>query len=206
MHILNYDDIKDNIGNIFQEIIDDKICFVSLFQYDRNYINPIDIMNICAAFEFQFDITYPNYRNRNFKTIKKEMVEQLKLLSDKYKKNEKDFEIYQEILSSTNNYKDILKLKLEYALTEFEKLYKTKIREHIDIKFDFADDYKEMPSRIKNARNSLDHGNNKHIITYKELTDTILLRAITYSMILKVAGVKESNIMKCIRKFTRFGV
>lgn len=206
VHILNYDDIKDNIGNIFQEIIDDKICFVSLFQYDRDYINTIDIMNICAAFECQFDITYPNYRNNKFKTIKKEMVEQLKLLSSKYKNNEKDYEIYQEILSSTNNYKDTLKLKLEYALTEFEKLYKAKTREHIDIKLDFTEDYKEMPTRIKNARNSLDHGNTKYIIIYKELTDTILLRAITYSMILKVAGVKKANIMKCIRKFTRFGV
>lgn len=203
-HMISYDDINNNIGEIFNEIINDSICFVSLFQYDSNYINAIDIMNICAAFESQFEITYPNYRNKKFEKIKTEMVNQLSLMASKY--HDKDYEVFKEILTCTNNYKDILKLKIEYALNEFEKLYDEKVREHMDIKFDFTDDYKNMPTRIKDARNALDHGNNKYKITYKELTDTILLRAITYSMILKVAKVRKFNIMKCIRKFTRFGV
>lgn len=57
MNVLNYDDLKNNIQEIMQEIINDNICFTSLFQYDQNYINTIDIMNICAAFECQFDRT-----------------------------------------------------------------------------------------------------------------------------------------------------
>ena len=204
--VLNYDDIKENIGNIFDEIINDKICFISLFQYDKDYINTIDIMNICAAFESQFDVTYPKYRDDNFKKIKKEIINHIKLIEEKFSSDIKNKEVYDDILNSVKNYKDILKSKIEYALNDFEKLYNEESGKYMDIKYDFKDDYKEMPNRIKNARNSLDHGNNKTKITYKELTDTILLRAIVYFMILKSAGIDNYNIMNFMRKFTKFGV
>ena len=204
--ILNYDYLKDKIGEIFDEIINDNICFVSLFQYDKNYISAIDIMNVCAAFEGQFDKTYPKYRDKKFSAVKKDIIENLEIFKLGYKKNREEQKIIDEIMLAVNNYKDILKSKLEYALRDFEKLYDTKVREYIDIKFDFKDNYQDMPTRIKNARNKLDHGNTKVKINYDVLTDTILLRAITYFMILKTAGVSRKNIMKCIRKFTRFGV
>ena len=203
---MNFDDIKEKISEIFNEIINDNICFVSLFQYEENYISTIDIMNVCAAFESQFDKTYPKYRNKRFHIVKEDLVAELNMFKSNYKKDKKSQIILDEIILSVKNYKDILKSKLEYALEDFEKLYNTKVREHTDIKFDFKDNYKDMPTRIKNARNKLDHGNTKVKISYDVLNDTILLRAITYFMILKKAGLKRINIMKCIRKFTKYGV
>ena len=105
--VLNYDDIKENIGNIFDEIINDKICFISLFQYDKDYINTIDIMNICAAFESQFDVTYPKYRDDNFKKIKKEIINHIKLIEEKFSSDIKNKEVYDDILNSVKNYKDL---------------------------------------------------------------------------------------------------
>ena len=163
-------------------------------------------MNVCAAFESQFDKTYPSYKNKRFHKVKEDLLTELDVFKSNYKKDKESQMILDEITLSVKNYKDILKSKLEYALKDFEKLYNTKIREHIDIKFDFKDNYKDMPTRIKNARNKLDHGNTKVKISYDVLTDTILLRAVTYFMILKKAGLKRANIMKCIRKFTKYGV
>ena len=59
------------------------------------------------------------------------------------------------------------------------------------------------------ARNALAHGDKRQSdenfrINDDVLTDTILLRAIIYFMIFKSVGMKPVNIMKCIRKFTRF--
>lgn len=205
-NVLNYDDLKNNIEEIMQEIISDNICFTSLFQYDPNYINTIDIMNICAAFECQFERTYPKFKSKKFIDIKNDVLKQLKEFKLDYKKDKVSQEILDEIITSVKNYKDVLKSKLEYALADFEKLYTTKVRKYMDIKFDFKDNYKDMPSRIKTARNQLDHGNTNVKINYDVLTDTILLRAITYFMIFKSAGMNKTNIMKCIKKFTRFGL
>lgn len=206
MNVLNYDDLKNNIQEIMQEIINDNIYFTSLFQYDQNYINTIDIMNICAAFECQFDRTYPKFKNKKFNDVKNDILLNLKEFKLDYKKDKESQEILDGIILSVKNYKDVLKSKLEYALKDFEKLYTTKVRKYMDIKFDFKDNYMDMPSRIKNARNQLDHGNTNVKINYDVLTDTILLRAITYFMIFKSAGMNKTNTMKCIRKFTRFGV
>lgn len=205
-NVFKYDNLKEKIGEIFNEIINDNICFVSLFQYEKEYISTIDIMNICAAFESQFDKTYPKYRNKKFNCVKDDILTDLDFFKSTYKRDKKSQEITNEIILAVKNYKDILRSKLEYALIDFEKLYNSKYGENMSIKYDFKDNYKEMPIRIKNARNKLDHGNTKVEINYDVLTDTILLRAVTYFMILKKAGIKRADIMKCIRIFTRFGV
>lgn len=202
-NVISYDYLEDSIGNIMKEIIDDNICFTSLFQYDKDIVSYVDIMNICAAFESQFDVTYQNYKSDIFKKIKKDVVNSVKSMKDNYP-NEEELTIYNEILSGVKNYSDYLRNKIDFALFEFEKLY-DESKDLVDIKFDFKDDYKEMPKRIKDARNHLDHGSTYHF-NGSELTDTYLLRAITYFMILKHAGVDNNNIMKCIRIFTRFGV
>lgn len=201
--VIVYDYLENSIGNIMSEIIDNKICFTSLFQYDRNSVSYVDIMNICAAFESQFDVTYPDYKNDIFKKIKNDVVSNVESMKKNYKDKE-ELKIYNEILNGVKVYSDYLRRKIEYALSEFEKLY-DESKDPISIKFDFKDDYKEMPNRIKNARNHLDHGS-VYYFNGEELTDTYLLRAITYFMILKHAGVDNKNIMNCIRVFTRFGV
>ncbi len=200
--VISYENIKNNIPQIFDEIIEDNICFISLFQYEENVINTIDIMNICAAFESQFNITYKNYKDKNLKKVKKDILEAIENMKVNYSKIEDEY--YNNIYNCIKFYKDTLKSKLEYALLQFEKLYET-TKDPARIGYDFTDDYKEMPNRIKQARNDLDHGNNAKV-TYKELRDTQLLRAIVYMMILKKAGVKDEIIMRCIRKFTRLGV
>ena len=58
-------------------------------------------------------------------------------------------------------------------------------------------------------RNALAHGDKKNSdknfqINDDVLTDTILLRAITYFMFFKSINMNSDNILKCIRKFTRF--
>lgn len=201
--VIIYDYLENSIGDIMNEIINNNICFTSLFQYDRDFVSYVDIMNICAAFESQFKVTYPKYRCEKFLKVKKDIISNIKEMKSNYDDIE-ELEIYNEIFEGIDNYNDILRHKLEYALSNFEKLY-DESKDPVSIKFDFKDSYKDMPNRIKNARNKLDHGS-PYYFNGEELTDTYLLRAITYFMILKHAGVDNENIMNCIRVFTRFGV
>lgn len=193
-HTLIYDDLKSNISEIFEEIIDDKICFSSLFQYDEDFISSIDIMNICASFEKQFEVTYPNYKDDNFNLIKKEILKLVKENETTIVKNDNLKDYFDDIYNWIKVYKSNLKSKLEYALEDFEQLYiEENNKERIlDMKFDFGKEYKGMPSIMKEARNNLDHGNS-YELKVVNLTDTLLLRAIVYNMILKCAKVDNKN-------------
>ena len=87
-NIITYDLIKDNLSNLLQEIADNNICFRSLFNYESDKINSVDIMNICASFESQFNNTYPNFKNKDFKKVKKEIIEYLKIMPNNYNTSE----------------------------------------------------------------------------------------------------------------------
>lgn len=50
--VLDYAHISSKLNEIFELIYNDDICFISLFQYEADKISPVDIMNICAAFEY----------------------------------------------------------------------------------------------------------------------------------------------------------
>lgn len=197
-NIITYDLIKDNLSNLLQEIADNNICFRSLFNYESDKINSVDIMNICASFESQFNNTYPNFKNKDFKKVKKEIIEYLKIMPNNY--NTSELEEMNNIINGIKNYNDTLKSKLQYALEEFIKIYESGGGK---VNFDFGKDYINMPNRFKNARNALDHGNVKYELSNQEYFDVNLVRAIIYMMILKKIKLSDEQIKMCIRKIIK---
>ena len=193
-HIIPYSIIKENLGNLLQEIADNNICFRSLFNYEKDAITTVDIMNICACFESQFDITYPDFKNKTFKRIKKEIVNYVEKMPNNY--NDSELHEMNSIINGIRNFSDTLKSKLQYALEDFVETYE---KDKNRIEFDFGKNYIDMPNRLKNARNALDHGNTKYQLSNINYYDVELVRAIIYMMILKKINMPNEQIGKCVR-------
>lgn len=189
-NIIPYDLIKDNLSNLLQEIADNNICFRSLFNFEKDKINMVDIMNICASFESQFDSTYPN-----FKRVKKDVIKYITEMPNNY--NEQELDELNTIINGIKNYSDTLKSKLQFALDDFVKIYEG---ESGKVEFDFGKNYINMPDRFKNVRNALDHGNVKYQLTVQNYFDVDLVRAIIYMMILKKINMPNEQIKVCVRK------
>lgn len=194
--VFDYENIEMGIENLLDQIITNKICFRSLLNYHENEINTSDIMNVCAAFESQFGIHYPKFVNKHQKQVKRKMVTALENMRANYLDEEKIY--FDDILKGLKYYNDTFQNKLDLALAEFEQIYGEKIG------FDFFENYKTFPKRMKETRNALDHGNRDYIITNQMLMDVELLRAITYMLILKEAGIDDNNIKKCLIKMSRW--
>ena len=65
---LKYDDTESGLSKLLTMICNNEICFRSLFPCSSNEITYADIMNVCAAFELQFDISVKqNYKYLNEK-------------------------------------------------------------------------------------------------------------------------------------------
>ena len=203
-NIIPYSYIKENISSIFGEIANKGIRFISLFQYDKNVISSVDVMNICATFESQFGKTFPEvyeFDNKTFKETKEiitNIIEQLKIQPIF------DCKILSKFVRYNNDSKNTgsLKFRLNYALKAFEEMDIYKNNKKLNywefyIKRIGGENYKEMPKRMYNARNPLSHGGIPK--DRQALTDTILLRAIVYMLILKKADVIDENIIKCIK-------
>lgn len=56
---------------------------------------------------------------------------------------------------------------------------------------------------MKDTRSALDHGNTDYVITNQMFLDTQLLRAMTYMLILKEAGIDDQSIKRCIDKMCK---
>lgn len=197
-NIIPYSIIKDKLDNLLQEIADNNICFRSLFNYEKDKISTVDIMNICACFESQFDKTYPDFKNQNFKKVKREIVDYITKMPNNY--NYLELEEMNNIINGIKNYTDTLKSKLQYALDDFVNIYELGGGK---VKFDFGDNYVDMPNRFKNARNALDHGNIKYQLSNRDYYDVDLVRAIIYMMILKKIKMPSEQIKECIRKIIK---
>lgn len=195
--ILPYNNINKEIGNILNQIASNQICFRSLFNYHSNEIITYDIMNICAAFEAQFLISYPKFKDKEQSAIKARMVADLETKRSEYSGKEASY--FDDILNGLKNYNDTLQKRLQYALDEFTRVYGDD-----DTKFDFHDEYSTLPKRIKDTRNALDHGNYKYKLTPLMFRDVELLRAIIYMLILEQANMDEKNIKACLKKLSRF--
>ena len=195
--VFNYNNIKDGIENIFKQIITKQICFRSLFDSSTNEIHLHDIINICAAFESQFSLRNPKYNFKEQKEVKKKMINLLKESKESFSCGE--LEHFDYILQGFNNFNDTLKKRLEIALDEFINIYGEK-----NVKYGFKEDYHLLPERIKKARDALAHGNLEHPLTKSAFTDTELLRAIVYMLILQEAKIDDINIKECLQKMSRF--
>lgn len=194
--VLDYNYLKDGIGNIINLISSNKIYFRSLFCVDTDYITYSDIMNVCAAFESQYNSLYGDFKNKQQSNVKKKMI---KLITDQKASFANDeLSYYEDILQGFKNYRDSLKQRLESALSEFVEIYGD-----IHIQCDFEQNYADMPTRIKDARNALDHGNRNYSITYNAYWDSELLRAITYMLILKQANIPEKCMKPCLQKLSK---
>jgi len=191
--VLRYEDLKPGIENIFNQISENSICFRSLFSTNPNEIFLHDIVNICAAFESQFS----HYEDKEQKDVKKKMLKYLEQTREDYSDKEKEH--FDVILKSFSNVNNTLKKRLEIALNDFISLYREKY-----VEFGFKEDYSSLPERIVKARNAIAHGNLKHPMLIEAFTDTILLRAITYMLILRKAGISDKNIINCINKMSYF--
>ena len=197
-NIIPYELIKDNLSSLLQEIANNNICFRSLFNFEKGKINTVDIMNICASFESQFDNTYPNFKNNNFKTIKKDIIKYITEMPNNY--NEHELDEMSIIINGIKNYSDTLKSKLQFALDEFVKIYEDGGGK---VEFDFGKNYINMPDRFKNVRNALDHGNVKYQLSGQNYFDVDLVRAIIYMMILKKIDMPNEKIKVCVRKIIK---
>lgn len=92
------------------------------------------------------------------------------------------------LLVGIKNVKEILKKRIDIVLQEFVQIYGD-----LNIKCDFEEDYVNMPERIKNSRNALDHGNVEYKFERQMYWDAELLRAMVYMLILKTAGVSDKD-------------
>lgn len=195
--ILEYPFLKDNIGIIINLISSNKIYFRSLFSVDADLITYADIMNSCAAFESQYESFYGEFKDRKKKGIKKKMLKMITDNRDTFTPEEMPY--YEDILKGFSNYRDSLKQRIEHALAEFVEIYGVE-----DTKVYFEQDYINMPTRIKDARNALDHGNKNHLLSLNSFWDEELLRAITYMLILKQANVPSTSLKKCLTKLSKY--
>lgn len=196
-HVLKYKDIKECIGNIFDQISNNQVYFRSLFNEDDAIIHTYDIMNICAAFEAQFAALEPKFKDKTQSSIKKKMVNHL--MSHRTEYSDAEIVYFDSILEGVKNFNDTLQKRLQIALDEFIRIYG---EDNID--FDFFPEYRTMPKRIKDTRNALDHGNRSYQLTSLMFKDTELLRAITYMLILKKANMSDSNIRACLKRLSKF--
>lgn len=197
--ILEYSHLKNGVGDLINLIGSNKIYFRSLFGVDADYITYSDIMNVCAAFESQYFSLYCDFKDTKQSTIKRKMIKFITNNVDSFTEDELPY--YNDILTGFRNFRDSLKQRLENALSEFEEIYGDEY-----IKYDFEMNYQDMPTRIKDARNALDHGNLNHTLNYNTYWDSELLRAITYMLILKQTHLSKKDIKSCLRKLSKFAV
>lgn len=198
---LKYDDTKSGLAKLLTMICQNEICFRSLFPCNMNKITYADIMNICAAFELQFDVSViHNYKYKEQEKVKKKII---KIIEDSRETQFSDAEkIYcNEIIAGIKNVKETLKKRIDIVLQEFIRIYG-----ELNIKCDFEEDYVNMPERIKNSRNALDHGNVEYKFERIMYWDAELLRAMVYMLILKTAGISDEKIFNSIKKLSKYPV
>mgnify|MGYP001157725492 FL=1 len=159
-------------------------------------------MNICAAFELQFDISVKqNYKYKEQEKVKKKII---KIIEDSREIQFSDSEKihFDEILVGIKNVKEILKKRIDIVLQEFVQIYGD-----LNIKCDFEEDYVNMPERIKNSRNALDHGNVEYKFERQMYWDAELLRAMVYMLILKTAGVSDKDkLFNSVKKLSKYPI
>ena len=195
--VLDYENIKSGIENIFSQIIANQICFRSLFDTSITQIHIHDIVNICAAFEAQFELTNPKFKDKEQRAVKRKMINDLNALRKNY--SDVELEHFDTVLEGFKNFSDTLKLRLQTALGEF-----VRICGKTGASGGFKKDYQQMPERIKNARNAIAHGNLEHPLIEAAFTDTELVRAIIYMLILQEAKIDDWNIGACLKKLSGF--
>lgn len=198
--VLLYEDIDEIIGHLMEMIYNDQICFRSLFISDYDRITHADIMNVCAAFETQFQYRYiKKFRYKEQERVKKKMIE---ILEQARESQFDDIEkpLFDELLSGVKNVSETLRKRIEIALDDFIKMYGEE-----EIKYDFEESYLEMPERIKNSRNALDHGRINYQFETVMYWDAELLRAVVYMMILETAGLSDDKqkIKNSIKKLSK---
>ena len=196
---LKYDDTKSGLAKLLTMICQNEICFRSLFPSNMNKITYADIMNICAAFELQFDVSViHNYRYKEQEKVKKKII---KIIENSRETQFSDEEkiYFDEIIQGMKNAKETLKKRIDIVLQEFIQIYG-----ELNIKCDFEEDYINMPERIKNSRNALDHGNIEYKFERNMYWDAELLRAMVYMLILKTAGISDKyKLFNSIKKLSK---
>ena len=186
--VIEYDEIKDGLGKLFEMFYRDEICNRSLFICDSQKITYMDIMNICAAFEAQFRESYGNkYKIQKQEDVKNKLVKFIENHKTELI-NENEEEAYSDIMQGLKNVTETLQARIQQSLDELENDYGKE-----RIKARFMVDYENMPCRIKNSRNAMDHGRKNYKLSYNEYLDSELLRAIVYMLALKKAGIVDKN-------------
>lgn len=192
--VLDYKDLETVLGRLLELIYNEDINFRSLLISNYEKITYADIMNICAAFESQFERKCEGvFHYDEQKRVRRKMVKVLKKLRDEEFTKE-EVPLFDEIIDGFNKYSDTLKKRIELALEEFVEVYGE------DIEFDFEKDYRNMPDRIKNTRNALDHGNHQYKLQRIMYWDSELLRAIVYMLIFKTIGIDDKDTLKRMLK------
>lgn len=195
--VLLYEDIETGIEKIMEMINKNQVCFRSLFVADYDIITYADIMNTCAAFEAQFNEKYKNtIKFKEQENVKKKMIELLKESRDAFTNVEQVY--FDEILAGMKNVKETLRERLQMELDSFVNIYGK-----LETECDFYTGYEQMPSRIKDSRNALDHGNIDYQFKNIMFLDAELLRAVIYKMILETAGINDKDkLVNCLKKLS----
>jgi len=196
--IFDYEDIQGCIGKIFELIASNAICFRSLFAASDTNYHMSDIINACAAFESQFRRIRPSPKFTQKKDVKAKLVA---LMENQRKHfNEDELDSFDELIAGYKAINvNVLREQLEMALDDFIKLIGPSW-----VEIGFAKDYNEMPVRFKKSRDAIAHGNLKNPLPQAAFTDTRLVRALTYMLILKEAGVASESIKNCIMMMSKY--
>ena len=197
--VIPYECLQNGIASIFTQIAENLINFRSLFDSSKTEIYMNDIVNACACFEMQFKTTYPSkFKSKKFKfpeqkAVKDKMISNLEACRNIY--TDVELEHFDSLLTGFKIADMSLQKRLEIALEEFVNIYGERNTES-----KFREGYQGMPERIKNARNWIAHGDHTKPLERAAFLDVSLVRAITYMLILKGAGLADLDIKACIRE------
>ena len=194
---IKYEYILGSEGKILSDIVDNKLYLKHLpksFE-DSKHIDTASFIMITAAFEWEFNRSYPNgiEKSRATKDIEESVSEQIKkLLKNSTGKKKEKYKFLLKFVKSDSLQSEIIQIGKDYSeiIDIFGKhLYRLN---RMELK------YNEMGKRVSDQRNHFAHGDLDKDFISDALLDVIFLQYIVCALQLKSFGISDENIRKSI--------
>lgn len=194
---IKYEYIIGSEGKILSDIVNNKLFLKHLpksFE-DSKHIDTASFIMITAAFEWEFNRSYPNgiEKSQATKDIEESVSEQIKkLLENSTGKEREKYKFILKFVTSDSLQSEIIQIGKDFSemIDVFGKhLYKLNQMEF---------KYNEIGKRISDQRNHFAHGDLDKDFIDESLLDVIFLKYIVYVLQLKAVGLSDENIKKSI--------